>query len=416
MHSLRFYCAALALTGVAACVSAPRPTNLPGNQGPSAPKTVTPQVPTLKLEPISFKDLPGWNRAELAPALTAFQRQCETWSKLAPETPISRAGAMYGGVVGQWANACAGALATTGETARAFFQAYFVPQRVISQNGQAKLTAYFEPTIAARRSPEPGFSEPLLYRPEDMVQVDIAAFAQQLDNEALRGAPRRLTGQIRDGRVGPYPERAAIARTAYSSIAWANPADVYNLQVQGSGRLIFPDGSQVRAAFAAQNGYKWRSALGNARDQGKLAPYPGSAWAAFRAYLDANPADVRPALDADPSYVFFSEEVITDPALGPRGAAGVPLTAGGSLAVDPAFHPYGAPLYIELEGQSMFPRVLIAQDTGGAIRRGPLRGDVFMGSGAQAGNAAEQLNADNPRIFVLLPKPQLVAEIAAQPR
>ncbi len=416
MHPLRLYCAALALAALGACVSAPKPAPKPGHQGPAAPSAATPQGPTFKLEPIGFGDLPGWANAELAPGLEAFQRQCAVWSKLAPETPISRFGAPYGGLVGQWANACAGALSATPDTARSFFQAQFVPQRVISQNGQAKLTAYYEPAIAARRTPEPGFSEPLLYRPDDIVQVDIAAFAQQLDNEPLRGAPRRLTGQIRDGRVGPYPERAAIARAPYSSIAWANPADVYNLQVQGSGRLVFPDGTQVRAAFAAQNGYKWRSALGTAREQGKLAPYPGGSWAAFRAYLDANPGDVRAALDSDPSYVFFTEEAIADPSLGPRGAAGVPLTAGGSLAVDPAFHPYGAPLVVVLEGKPAFPRVLIAQDTGGAIRRGPLRGDMFMGSGAQAGSSAEQLNADNPRFYVLLPKPQIVAEIAPSQR
>lgn len=416
MHAYRTYCAALALTLLGACVSTPPPVTAPERKSPAPPGPAAPQTPSLRLEPTTFNELPGWDGAQVAPALTAFQRQCQAWARLAPETPIARGGAPYGGAVGQWASACAGASAATPESAKAFFQAHFVPQRVIGENGQAKLTAYYEPAIHARRSPEPGFSEPLLYRPEDMVQVDLAAFAQQLNDEALRGGPRRLTGQIRDGRVGPYPERAAIARAAYPSIAWANPADVYNLQVQGSGRLLFPDGSQVRAAFAAQNGYKWRSALGAAREQGRLAPNPGGVWAAFRAYLDANPNEIRPVLDQDPSYVFFAEEAITDPAAGPRGAAGIPLTAGGSIAVDPAFHPYGAPVFAILEGQPLFPRLLIAQDTGGAIRRGPLRGDVFMGSGAEAGAAAEKLNADNPRFYVLLPKPQVVAELAAGQR
>lgn len=411
MSPLRLVWAALALGGLAACVTAPPPAKAPSRPSPNGPSQAAPQAPSLKLEPVQFAQLPGWDRAELAPALRAFQRQCEAWAKLAPETPINRNGAPYGGSIGEWAGACAAAAATGPENARGFFQANFVPQRVISQNGQAKLTAYFEPAIQARRSPEPGFSEPLLYRPTDMVQVDIAAFAQIAGNEALSDGPRRLTGQIRDGRIVPYPDRAAIARTAYSSIAWANPADVYNLQVQGSGRLVFPDGSQVRAAFAAQNGYKWRSALGAARDQGRLAAYGGGGWAAFRGYLDANPGEIRPVLDADPSYIFFSEEPITDPEAGPRGAAGVPLTAGGSLAVDPAFHPYGAPIFALVEGVAFFPRLLIAQDTGGAIRRGPLRGDVFMGSGSEAGAAAEKLNADNPRMFVLLPKPQLLAQI-----
>ena len=165
----------------------------------------------------------------------------------------------------------------------------------------------------------------------------------------------------------------------------------------------FPDGTQARAAYAAQNGYRWRSALGALRDSGELQG--GATWANFRAWSDQRGAGAtQQALNADPSYVFFQEEPIDDPSAGPRGAAGVPLTPLGSIAVDPAYHPYGAIVFVdgEYDGQP-FRRLLVAQDTGGAIRRGPLRGDVFFGSGPQAGQGAERMNAP-ARWWTLLPR------------
>jgi membrane-bound lytic murein transglycosylase A len=287
------------------------------------------------------------------------------------------------------------------EDARAFFEAFFTVYAV-SGPGDARLTAYYEPVIEARRSPDGLFSEPLLARPDDMIRVDLAAFAEALDNEALRGAPRALTGRVVDDEVVPYPQRRDITADHERAFAWAHPVDVYNLQIQGSGRLAFPDGTEVRAAFAAQNGYRWRSALGVLRDSGALE---NATWAGFRAWSDANGLEAtRAALNADPSYVFFAEEPITDPSAGPRGAAGVPLTGMGSIAVDPAYHPYGAVVFVEgsYDG-APFRRLLVALDTGGAIRRGPLRGDVFFGSGAAAGEAAERMNAP-ARWWTLLPR------------
>lgn len=401
--------AVIGLAGLAAActTTAPSGPTTPPARRPPAEAPAAPQ-PSFQLAVLAFSDLPGWDRADLAPALAAFQRQCEAWSRLPAEQPVARAGAPYGGLVGEWRPACLAAAQLAPANARWLFESYFTPHRVAGP-GQAKLTSYYEPAIEARRQPEPGFTEPLLPRPADMVSVDLRAFAERLDSEALRGAPRSLTGQIVGGRIAPYPERAQIVRTPPAPpIAYAHPADVYNLQVQGSGRLIFPDGAQVRAAYAAQNGFSWRSAIQGVRD--RLPPHPNGVWASLRAYLDANPAEARSVLDHDPSYVFFAEETVADPAAGPRGAAGVALTPGGSLAVDPAWHPYGVPIFVAIPEHSWFPRLLVAQDTGGAIRRGPLRGDFFAGSGAEAGRLAVSLNVDNPGFFVLLPRPAQVAE------
>lgn len=389
---MRRFAVLFAAAVLSACASTETASVRPEAQRPEA---------SFALEPARFDDLPGWAAADLAPALLAFRRSCDGRRARAADQPLP-GGGRYGGTVADWAPACAAAAHVQPGDERVFFESYFTPH-LVRGPGEARLTAYYEPIIEARRTPDATFSAPLLRRPNDMVSVDIAAFAEAHDNEALRGAPRALTGQLVGNQVRPYPRREEITHNADQAFAWAHPVDVYNLQIQGSGRIAFPDGTQSRAAYAAQNGYRWRSALGALRDAGQLEG--GATWASFKAWADARgPEATRAALNADPSYVFFQEEAIDDPAAGPRGAAGVPLTPMGSIAVDPAFHPYGAVVFVD--GQydgAAFQRLLVAQDTGGAIRRGPLRGDVFFGSGAEAGRGAERMNAP-ARWWTLLPR------------
>lgn len=371
-------------------------------QGPPEEPTGPSEAETpFALRPVEFSALDGWSSADLAPALAAFKRTCDARASRAPDAAWSNYG-RYGGRMADWSAACAGAARVAPGGERAFFESQFTPYEVRGP-GEARLTAYYEPAIEARRVQQPGFTEPLLRRPNDMVSVDVAAFAEAYDNEALRGAPRALTGQLRGTDVVPYPKRSELTQQPGQVIAWANPIDVYNLQVQGSGRMMFPDGAPARAAFAAQNGYRWNSALGALSRSGQMQG--GATWANFRAWSDANGADAtRTALAADPSYVFFTEEAIDDPSIGPRGAAGINLQPQGSMAVDPAFHPYGALIFVDGRyNDAPFQRLMVALDTGGAIRRGPLRGDVFFGSGAEAGAQAERMNAP-ARWWTLLPR------------
>ncbi len=382
----------------AACALAACASTEGERQGPGpTPEVVGP----FALQPADFRDLPGWSSADLAPALLAFRRACDGRRQRAPDANLL-GGGRYGGTVGAWAPACTAAQVVPQGGERAFFEANFIPYSVRGE-GEARLTGYYEPIIEARRYPEGPFTAPLSRKPGDMVSVDLAAFAEAYDNEALRGAPRALTGQLVGTEVRPYPKRGDFTPPPGLAFAYAHPVDVYNLQIQGSGRISFPDGTQSRAQFAAQNGYRWRSALGALRDSGDLQG--GATWANFRAWSDQRgPAATQQALNADPSYVFFQEERIDDPSAGPRGAAGVPLTPLGSIAVDPAYHPYGAVVFVDgqYDGQP-FRRLFVAQDTGGAIRRGPLRGDVFFGSGPQAGQGAERMNAP-ARWWTLLPR------------
>jgi membrane-bound lytic murein transglycosylase A len=355
---------------------------------------------------VRFSDIPGWGLSDFAPALMAFKRQCASWKLRTPDAALT--GGRYGGPVGNWLNACDVATTILPGQERWFFENYFEPA-MVSGIGEQKITAYFEPVIQASRIPGYPFTEPLLSRPTDMLTVDLGAFAEAYDNEALRGAPRTLNGKQIGNRIEPYPKREAIYPAPGQVIGYAHPADVYNLQVQGSGRLRFTDGTESRAQFAAQNGYKWNSALGALRNTGRL---PSATWTGFRQWLDTNPAEQKQALNADPSYVFFQEETVTDFTAGPKGAAGVPLTPMGSIAVDPGFHPYGAVVFVDGSyAGAPFQRLFVAQDTGGAIRRGPERGDVFVGVGPEAGAYAEQMNGP-ARWWTLLPK-QLSPPIAS---
>ncbi|MDZ4761690.1 MAG: MltA domain-containing protein [Alphaproteobacteria bacterium] len=409
---LRAQLALAAAFTLAACASNPapgRPVRPP--QVAAAPGSVIPIPPQLtppepaapqefNLAYVTYGDIPGWVAADLAPALSAIRRQCESWRQRSPDAALT--GGRYGGSVSAWLPACGVADTVLPGQERWFFETHFDPAHVTG-TGEARLTAYFEPVIEARRASEPGFTEPLLRRPGDMLTVDLGAFAEAYDSAALRGAPRTLTGRQNGTRIEPYPKREAILPQPGQIIAWAHPADVYNLQVQGSGRFRFPDGQEARAQFAAQNGYKWNSALGALRNTGRLA---AASWANFRAWLNSNPGEAKSALDADPSYVFFQDETISDPTGGPRGAANLPLTALGSMAVDPAYHPYGALIFVDgVHDGYAFQRLMVAQDTGGAIKRGPLRGDVFFGSGPEAGLQAEKMNAP-ARWWTLVPRPQ----------
>jgi membrane-bound lytic murein transglycosylase A len=395
---------------LSACASTrPAPIVRPGTSiKPPITRPTQPVTPPqdFVMTPVAFGEIPGWAQSDFTPALTAFKRQCDAWRLRTPDAPLT--GGRYGGPVRNWLPACDAATIVRPGQEHWFFENYFDAQ-LVEGSGEAKLTSYFEPVIQASRSWSPPFTEPLLSRPTDMVTVDLGAFAEAYDSDALRGAPRTLNGKMSGNRIEPYPKREAITPYLGQIIGYAHPADVYNLQVQGSGRLQFADGSQARAQFSAQNGYKWNSALGALRNSGRLA---AATWTGFRQWLDLNPGEQKTTLNADPSYVFFQEETIADTTAGPKGAANVPLTPMGSIAVDPAFHPYGAVVFVDgaYDGYA-FQHLFVAQDTGGAIRRGPNRGDIFAGTGPEAGAWAEKMNGP-ARWFTLLPK-QFAAPVAS---
>lgn len=401
---------------------------------PPTPQPPKPEPPVFTLRPVTFAELPGWKESDLGPALQAFKASCAAVVRRPADQKLGRF-SPYGGTVGEWAPACAAAALPDAAGARSFFERWFIPNAVDARADQmSKLTAYYEPVIQARRTPQPGFTEPFLPRPDDLVSIDLAAFDEQqglaanITEDVLKGIANdvpdplepvikdklgeRLTrrfrtpvwGRLTEKRVEPYPARAALGVTTRPALAYAHPVDVYDTQVQGSARVQFEDGAQMRMAYNSQNGWKWNSVYGQLRTRGDIA---AANKRAVRAWMDTQPPEaVRAALDLDPSYIFFALEPIGDPTLGPKGAQGVPLTALGSLAVDPTAHPYGALIFADAAtGDGVpFQRLLVAQDTGGAIRRGPMRGDVFWGTGDAAGAGAEKMNGP-VRFWTLLPNP-----------
>ncbi len=201
-RALLLVCTGLAIAG---CASTPETTTTRPPTGVTEPTQTSVE---FALQPARFSDVPGWASADMAPALTAFRRACDGRRQRDPTASLP-GGGRYGGTVADWAPACTAAQSVAPGGERAFFEANFQPYQVRGE-GEARITAYYEPIVEARRFPDPVYSAPLLTKPSDMVTVDIAAFAEAYDNEALRGAPRALTGQINGTQVRPYPKRGDL--------------------------------------------------------------------------------------------------------------------------------------------------------------------------------------------------------------
>jgi membrane-bound lytic murein transglycosylase A len=238
-------------------------------------------------------------------------------------------------------------------------------------------------------------------------------------DEALAG--KRIVGRVEDGRFAPYPDRGAIEDGLLAGrdleLLWIDdPVDVFLLQVQGSGRVVLPDGEVVRVGFAAHNGRPYRSIGRVLIERGELQPHAAS-WEGIRGWIEANPDEAAALFAENPRFVFFR---LLDGEDGPIGAQGVALTAERSLAVDRRYIPLGAPLWLDatMPGGDQTPlrRLMVAQDAGGAIN-GPVRGDFFWGYGDAALAMAGKMKSRG-RYFLLLPTTaadRMMAAAAAAP-
>jgi membrane-bound lytic murein transglycosylase A len=285
--------------------------------------------------------------------------------------------------------------------ARSFFESAFVPYALVSSEGtdSGLITGYYEPIIEGARAPTPTHRLPIFGVPDDLVVVDLGTTVPETRNLRLRG---RLDGR----RLVPYHSRAEIEGRgpAFPApvLAWtADAVELFFLQIQGSGQVRLESGERIRIGYADQNGHPFRSLGRYLIERGEMTLDQAS-MQGIKAWAAANPHKLQDALNANPSYVFFRELPPTD---GPIGALGVPLSAEHSIAVDRRFVPLGAPVYLATtQPNSSVPleRLMIAQDTGGAIR-GPVRADFFWGTGPDAGLLAGRMRQQG-RMWVLLPK------------
>ncbi|WP_035617209.1 murein transglycosylase A [Hyphomonas johnsonii] len=376
--------AALTLSFVlVSCQSAPPPRPVPVAP-PQQPVFSPPPAST----PMAYHALPGWNSAQILPGLEAFKRSCAR-IETRPGNSLLSAKAAWAGSVSDWTAACAALDVVADEaSARTVMETLFVPIGVSAPDGKSRFTGYFEPMYEARRSPVPPFTEPVPALPADLIPNG-ASPLQRLPN----------------GQTRAYPARKDIVAGGVSAIAYAHPSDVFFLQIQGSGRLTFPDGSTTRAVYAAHNGQPFRSTANWLIETGRIRAGEAS-MQGIRAWMDrAGPAEARLAMNQNPRFVFFRAEPEGDPSLGPVGAQGVPLTPLGSMAVDTDIQPLGVPMFVETSAPGLggaWSGLLVSQDTGGAIK-GAVRGDLYFGTGMAAGDRAGTMNAPG-RLWVLLPR------------
>ena len=354
------------------------------------------------LEPVDAATLPGFPGPDASEALAAFRRTCSA-APAAPQ-PTGVAGSAEG-----LRAACArAAAATADEAAVLFFTEAFNAYRIVRPASGAAperrtgfLTGYFEPELVGSATPGPDFTAAVLARPDDLVGLEPGETRPGLD-PALRAA--RRVGDAFE----PYPDRAAIEDGALGARArpllyLRDAVDLFVLQVQGSGRVRLTDGRSVRVLYDGRNGRPYTSIGKLIVAEGHL-PLDGLTLARWTGWLRAHPDQARRLMRANASYIFFRLAEIDDPALGPPGGAGVPLSPSRNMAIDATLWRYGLPFWLEgrIAGDPAPGRLVVAADTGSAIV-GPARGDLYLGTGAEAGVRAGNLR-DAVGFIVLLPK------------
>ncbi|MBI1244619.1 MAG: murein transglycosylase [Alphaproteobacteria bacterium] len=374
---------------------------LAGCAGPKAPVPApVPEAPParLVLRPATFADLPGWTADRVAEALPALRRTCARLARLSDTQTIGNDA--LAGRVADWRAPCAAAERIGAQDARAFFEANFIPF-ALSNNDAADglFTGYYEPELRGSLKRSARFSIPLYGRPDDLVTVDLGAFRDE-----LRG--QRIAGRVENGALRPYDTRQRITEGSLGQrgkpLLWVDDAtEAFFLEVQGSGRVVLEDGRILRVGFAAQNGQPYVPIGRTLIERGALTREDVSLQS-IKAWLLAHPAEAAAIRNSNPSYVFF--RVLDGD--GPLGSEGVALTPGRSLAVDRAFLPMGVPVFLDaddpLDPAQRLQRLVMAQDTGGAIR-GPVRGDVFWGAGKAAEERAGRMRSTG-RAWLLLPR------------
>lgn len=422
--------AALLLAGLLAGIPAwaqhggpsPEPEARPEEAGPPAP-------PPLRA--VRFEDLPGWASDAHVEILPALNASCAGLRPMRQDAVLGGQGepALRAGSPAAWQEICvalralerslprpprpgtgrahdrrvAAWLAAKNLEVREFIEARFEPFAA----GAGIMTGYYEPILRGAPAPSETFRTPLHARPPELVETPV-------NGNALR----RRYGMMVEGRIEPFHDRATIEGGALSGrgleLVWVDdPADAFFLHIQGSGRVVMPDGEVLRIGYAGQNGRPYVSIGRLLIDRGEI-PRDQMSMQALRAWL-ANAGHERATelLRGNPSYIFFRRVEGLTPEQGPIGAMGVPLTPQRSVAVDRAFIPLGLPMFVTVRDPTArrdappAGRLVVAQDTGGAIR-GPARTDFFWGWGPEAGDRAGRMR-DEAEVFLLLPRPVEVA-------
>jgi membrane-bound lytic murein transglycosylase A len=357
--------------------------------------------------PVTFADLPGWERDDHLAAFKTFLASCVrviARGRDRPESGNKGPQRPPAALVAVCIEATKVAAEIDGKgAARAFFEASFTPNAVVMKGRTGLLTGYYEPVLTGSRTPRGPYQTPIYKRPPDLVNIV---------HDTRRGAlkPGKLT-HVRKTATGtePYFTRAEIDQGALKGkglelLYLADSVEIFFMQIQGSGRIKLTDGTTVRVHYDGKNGHPY-SSIGRYLIDNAILAADRMSMAALMAWLRADPERGRQVMWQNPSYVFFRE--IKDDVGSPLGAMRVPLTPERSLAIDPTYHALGLPIYVSAPTMkhvpkgSSFNRLMVGQDVGSAIR-GAERGDIYFGSGDAAAKIAGSTKHPG-RFFVLVP-------------
>lgn len=365
---------------------------------------------SVSLKESSFEQLPGWEVDSVTQAVIPLQRSCGRILKKDPDADFGTGD--FAGTAAAWQSICEDlfeAVPMTDAQARVFFQEHFTPYELHGSKGQEGLfTGYYEPTLHGSRRKHGRYRIPIYGRPNDLIAVNLGDFKPDLKGETIMG-------RVQKQNLVPYYTRAEIEKGALKKkrqeIVWVdNAVDAFFLHIQGSGQVKLENGKVLRVGYAAQNGHPYTAIGKTLLDAGALEKGNVS-MQSIREWLAQHPDEAADVMNINASYIFFHK--LTDDR-GPLGAEGVPLTPRRSLAVDRKKIPYGVPIWLDAEdpdGEAPLQRLMVAQDTGGAIT-GAVRGDFFWGAGDEAAHKAGLMKSKG-HAWVLLPKK---AETETAPR
>lgn len=355
---------------------------------------------SAQLIPIGYQDIPNWENDD---HLCAFESFLISAHRMV-EKPYKTRGLGISGIalagIGKAALACSSAPMTSGQ-ARAFFEAAFQPHKMNDADGF--LTGYFEPVVAASKIRSADFSEPLYLRPDDLIDVTDSNRSTEMDRSY------RYARQTNEG-IEPYFDRKAISTGALTDrglelVYLRNKVDAFFIHVQGSAKLNLVNGDTMRVTYAAKSGHPYSSIAKKLCAQ--LQVPPGEMTAdRLKQWMSENPDDLDELLFHNQSFIFFEEVLGSNPDAGPIAAAKTPLIADRSLAVDRELHTFGTPIWLTTQEplpdeSKPLARLMISHDTGSAIV-GAARGDIFIGSGDDAGFKAGRVR-HGAEMIVLVP-------------
>lgn len=354
--------------------------------------------------PISYQSLSGWDQENYSQLLTLFRQNCQHMQQLPANRHLGGVQGLFGGQVQDWLPACnASTVVNVSDAVQAkqFFETWLQPYQYTISGQIGKVTGYYEPEVEGSTVRYGAYQTPVYRKPAELI------------------AQKNINGQVqygvaKDGVLAPYYSREEIDQGALKDrnleIAWVkDPVDLFFMQVQGSGRILLPDGKILRLGYAGKNGQPY-TALGKVMiDQGLLDAQSVDMYS-VRAWLHAHPEQAKVLMEQNKNYVFFRRLNDQNANTGPVGAFGSSLTAGRSVAVDRQWIPLGVPLWLETtipspsnsQSRSPWKHMVFAQDIGGGIN-GMNRIDLFTGWGSQAAWYAGFMN-EQGKVFMLLPR------------